>query len=588
MKNRQNTLKYVLLLLFIFSKIGVGQNDSLLFTHIKDLNIVNDQLNTWSVCWVDYNNDGWDDLFLPSYTETQKNLLYENNGDGTFTPKNSFAFIDNNGTAVAASWADYDNDGYNDVLISENIEIGNYLYKNQCDGVFQSIKNVNLTDEGINSHGVSWADFDNDGFLDALTLEYNEIGTTRLYKNIKGQNFVEFPANTLDIPNGIAIGATWSDVNNDGYLDLFVPYDGDANYLCINNQNGSFTPTQMDDNAKSVGCSFADFDNDGDMDLFVSNASDENNFLYKNDGEGNFTLINNSPIVQDKGHSHGSCWGDFNNDGWLDLYVSNDRNNEKFLYFNKGDGTFIKDTIELITLSENNSFGVACTDYDHDGDLDLYVANHSNENNFFFVNNGNQNTWVSFRLTGISSNRNAIGSKIRLKANINGQSYWQVREISSQTGGGAGSQNSLNAHFGLGDANKIDSLVIEWSAGTTQVFTNIPSQQYYHIKEFSTDLNAPLEPQYLKCPNDELELCAISIYPNPASEQLAILANLPLEENERIRLEIFDAKGALIHFDQSLDPNQINYINLHNFANGIYIANVQSPSKSVLKKFLKN
>ena len=577
----------VLLLLFIFQKVGANPSDSLLFSCSSNFNIAQDTFNTWSVCWIDYNNDGWDDLFIPTYSYKQPNTLYKNNQDGTFSIENNLSNIENPGNAVSASWADFNNDGYNDVLVSENIKEGNFLYQNQCDGTFKNIVGLDLTEKGINSHGTSWADYNIDGFLDALILEYNEVGNIRLFQNNRGLNFTELNDTSLKNQAGISIGATWADVNNDRYPDFFVPYNGSDNYLYINNQDNSFTAINMGDNAKSVGSSFADFDNDGDVDLFVANSSEEYNLLYTNDGKGNFTLVNDSPITEDRGHSHGSCWGDFDNDGWLDLYVTNDRNHEKFLYFNNGDGTFKKDTSEIIIAAKKNSFGVACSDYDKDGDLDLYISNHSNEKNFFFTNNTHKKNWIGFRLQGTQSNHNAIGSKVRIKATIDNKTFWQVREISSQTGGGAGSQNSLMIHFGLNDTTSIDSLIIEWISGTTQVFTDVEANQYYQIEEFKTSLFAPITPTYNDCPSDQITPSTSIVYPNPSINEINILANLSDDMDDIGNIEIFDTKGALVYLKNGIDLKYIHTVDLSNFTNGMYIAVIMSDQQTLTEKFIK-
>ncbi|MCP4704521.1 MAG: hypothetical protein GY865_07915, partial [candidate division Zixibacteria bacterium] len=174
------------------------------------------------------------------------------------------------------------------------------------------------------------------------------------------------------------------------------------------------------------------------------------------------------------------CAGDFDNDGDLDLFITSNPLN--FLWLNNNDGTFIKVASGDIVTDTAWSHGAACSDYDHDGDLDIYVANWSDDNNFLYQNIGNTNNWLNIKCVGIISNKSAIGSKVRLKAVINDSPTWLLREISTQTG--CWGQNSLDVHFGLGDATIIDSIKIEWPSGQiTDILTDVTPNQFITITE---------------------------------------------------------------------------------------------------------
>ena len=228
----------------------------------------------------------------------------------------------------------------------------------------------------------------------------------------------------------------------------------------------------------SAGSSWGDYDNDGDLDLFVANSG--NNFLYTNNGGGSFTAITTGPVVTDGGISFSGSWGDYDNDGDLDLFVANSGNN--FLYANNGDGSFTAITTGVVVTSGGTSFGSSWGDYDNDGDLDLFVANF-NQNNFLYANNGNANNWINLRLLGTHSNVSALGAKVHIKATLSGVEMWQLSEISGQTGGGYGGQNSLNAEFGLGDATIVDSIRIEWPRGIVWDTTNVAVNQFMTTTE---------------------------------------------------------------------------------------------------------
>ncbi|MBN1559814.1 VCBS repeat-containing protein, partial [candidate division KSB1 bacterium] len=207
-------------------------------------------------------------------------------------------------------------------------------------------------------------------------------------------------------------------------------------------------------------------------DLFVANLGDKN-FLYANNGDGTFTKISDGALVNDESDSPCGSWGDYDNDGDLDLFVVNLGINN-FLYANNGDGTFTKITEAIIVYDEECSNGCSWADYDNDGDLDLFVSNSGN--NFLYKNNGNSNNWINIQCVGTTSNTSAIGARVKVKANINGNPVWQLQEISGQTG--FGSQNSLNVEFGLGDATMIDSIRIEWPSGLAQDWLNIAANQF--------------------------------------------------------------------------------------------------------------
>lgn len=320
-----------------------------------------------------------------------------------------------------------------------------------------------------------------------LVSEYFSTKFNCLYKNNGDGSFTKINNGGIVNENTRSLGVSWADFDNDGDQDVLIAnYDNMANSLWVNEGNGSFSKYDQGslstDQANSTGSSWADYDNDGDLDLYVTNASLQNNHFYENNGDGTFTRIFTGDFVNDGGDSHGSVWGDLDNDGDLDLFVSNDRGGLKFLYINNGDGTFGTNTSEAVCSRAGNSFGSALSDIDRDGDLDLFVANHTDENNFLFLNNGNSNAWFELRLSGSNSNRSAIGARIKVKAVIGGQSVWQIREVSSQSGG-FGAQSSLIVHFGLGDASSIDSVIINWPSGYIQYITNQTINQYIELTE---------------------------------------------------------------------------------------------------------
>jgi uncharacterized membrane protein YeaQ/YmgE (transglycosylase-associated protein family) len=454
------------------------------FTEILAGNIVSDHGNTFSGSWGDYNNDGYLDLIAanggPSQNENE--FLYRNDGAGAFASITGTTVVTNVGYSFAAAWADYDNDGYLDLFIP-NLGQKNFLYHNNGDGTFTKITTGSIANDIGNSVASAWGDYDNDGFLD-LFVANRSSQKNFLYHNNGDGTFTRITTGILVTDVGNSEGCAWGDYDNDGYLDLFVANFGQRNFLYHNNGNGSFTKIATGnvatDVANSVCASWGDYNNDGYLDLFVSSYGG-NNLLYRNNQNGSFTRITTGRIVQDGGTSVGGTWGDYDNDGYLDLFVSNASGEQNFLYRNNGDGTFGRITTGRIATDGGDSIGCSWGDYDNDGFLDLFVANRSGQNNFLYHNDGNSNHWLRVQCIGTASNHAAIGAKIRIKATIAGTERWQLRQISG--GDGENNSDSLLAQFGLGDATVNDTVRVEWPSGAVQEFTNVAVNQTLKVRE---------------------------------------------------------------------------------------------------------
>ncbi|MFK7972315.1 MAG: FG-GAP-like repeat-containing protein [Bacteroidia bacterium] len=452
--------------------------------------IANNNLNHWGVAAVDYDKDGWVDLFFPGYDIAEENVLYYNDQTGNFVSTNAAPITADNGSFVSSTWADIDNDGDLDAFVTGNIRSQSRLYRNDGRGRFTALGGGELSSLDSYAHNAAWADYDRDGLVDLFVTNYMPTGYNLLFHNDgNGQFSIEKRAAAILSESSQSIGAVWADYDRDGDADLFVPNTEEGqNSLYRNDGSGNFTRMDQSlpslDYGNSIGASWGDYDNDGWQDLFVSNAANEANFFYRNNGDGTFAKIDTTSLTAERGNSTGSSWGDYNNDGWLDLFVSQDQGMPNRLFINDQQGDFRIDTLGPSTTGGYDDFAVANGDFDHDGDLDLAIAREGDDPDAVFYNNRGLGTnWISIYLEGTSSNLAAIGAEVRVKAVINGEVVWQTREISAQTGGGAGSQNEMMAHFGLGNAIGVDSVEIRWPSGYVQQLSGLSINNRHNLRE---------------------------------------------------------------------------------------------------------
>ena len=435
------------------------------FTKITTGLIATDGGDSSGCAWGDFDNDGFPDLFVGN--GGTKNFLYRNNGDGTFTKRTNAAPALDSG--FGGSWGDFNNDGWLDLFVANRAV--NYLYQNNGDGTFTRVTPF-AGAAGATSWSGSWGDYDRDGWLD-LFISNGGGNNNALFHNSGDGTFTKITAARIVGDGGVSIGAAWQDYDGDGWPDLFVANNGGNNFLYRNLRNGTFARVTAGriatDSQSAIVPDWGDYDNDGWPDLAVGCFG--RNLLYRNLGDGAFARQTNGPVVLDPQNSEIVQWIDYDNDGFLDLYSANDGGQNNTLYHNKGDGTFTKITAGILVNDGGKSAGCAWADYDNDGFLDLFVANwQGSRPNFLYRNNGNTNHWLKVKCVGSASNRAGIGAKVRVRATIRRTDMWQLREISGGTGFG---QTSLLAHFGLGDAEIADIVKIEWPSGAIQELRNV-------------------------------------------------------------------------------------------------------------------
>ncbi len=467
------------------------------FTRVTTGPVVSDSGYSRSVNFVDYDNDGYPDIYVGNGASNAGvnaiNFLYHNNRDGTFTQVLNDTIVTILASSDGTAWGDYDGDGFPDLFIATWRGQQNLLFHNEHGTGFTRVTGLSPTLPATWSDFAAWADYDNDGYLDLIvTVGFSSPLGNLLYHNNGDGTFTQVTSGPVVTDAVTGHGVAWGDYDNDGRLDLFVCNVGSPNALYHNLGGGQFekitTGAIATDIGPSIRACWGDYDNDGYLDLFVANTNGHMNFVYHNNGDGTFTKITTGPVVTNGGWSDAGAFADLDNDGNLDLFVTSGfhtTQDHNFLFMGKGDGTFVQDTSGPIATDTGWSVGFSFGDIDRDGDLDLVVAKclNQNEDNALYVNQGNSNHWINIQPIGSLGNHFGIGTRIRLKATIGGIPKWQIRETTSLTGAG---QNGPLAHFGLGDATTIDSLVLQFPSGKKRILTNVAVDQYLDVPECPT------------------------------------------------------------------------------------------------------
>jgi uncharacterized repeat protein (TIGR01451 family) len=482
-----------------------GTAEAQIFTKRTTGPLANDAEETGSGIWSDYDEDGDLDVFVvtggTSLTNPEgNNLLYRNNGDGTFTKILAIPGELSSGGGLSggkAIWIDVDNDGDEDLFLASNAGTDNVLFMNNGDGSFTR----NLTSAITNTAPVvtmAFADYDNDGNVD-LYIATNTGLTGELYRGTGGGNFTQITSGVIVSDATRARSCNWGDYDNDGYMDLLVTNVnfGEPNLLYKNNGNGTFTKITIADPEGpivapvaafqgSYGSNWIDYDNDGDLDLYRLNTFGHPTHFFDNDLNGSGVFINNTTLglIDVVSSNGGSKWGDIDNDGDLDLYVCDFATNS--LFINNGNGTFTENFTEIaVNDVVVESYGASFADADSDGDLDLLVTNAVGApKNYYYENNGNANHWVSVKGIGTISNTSAVGARVYVTAVIGGNPVTQMREIHSNIESVIAGANPLRTHFGLGDATIIDEIRVEWPAsGIIETFNNVAVDQFLKVEE---------------------------------------------------------------------------------------------------------
>lgn len=572
----------------------------------------------------DYNNDGFEDLYVTGGKTADR--LYKNNGDGTFTDVSSEAglFLTDNYYTTGVVTGDFNNDGWREIFVTTwfgqslvDPEARNLLFYNNGDGTFTEMGAFAGIVEGALSIGATLLDFDRDGLLDIYIINYIDesgfiyddegqtIGFAHqcypnfFYRNNGDLTFTEM-ATSLGIADaGCGLAVTGTDYNQDGLLDVYIANDfGEwlqPNSLFQNMNTDTFINVSAAASANigmyGMGIAVGDYDQDLDLDMYITNIG--RNVLLNNNGDGTYLDLTTETGVENTFSSDTTLsigWGtvflDYDHDTYEDLFVINgfvptppfiatSLIDPDKLYKNNGDATF-SDVSNLEGFNDDNrGRGLAYSDYDQDGDLDLFVniqkgsADANAQMRLYRNNTDNNYHWLQVKLTGVECNRDAFGSKVWVYLD----NQILVREISG--GSSHCSHHSSIAHFGLGLHSQIDSVKVDWLGGSPQVIHNPPVNQVLAITQ-GDDLTSTLQVADQK---------AVKLVPNPGKDfvYLHLDPTLQLEKS----VHVFDYTGRQVMHTTIAPQNQDHILNINDLAPGIYFVQISSGSQYFLKKLVK-
>lgn len=500
----------------------------------------------------DYDKDGWPDIFVVNGTTLEEfpkaqaptSHLFHNNQDGTFTDVTEKAGITATGWGQGACVGDYDNDGWDDLYVTYYGK--NLLYHNEGNGTFKEVGDfAGVAGSGKDwSSGCAFVDYDRDGKLDLMVANYVNFDLATapkpgeevscrwkgvpvmcgprglkpsqniLYHNTGKGRFedVSAKAGITKTQGHYCFSVSPLDYDNDGWPDIYVACDSTPSILYRNNHNGTFTDVAISAGAAlnedgreqaGMGSTVADYDRDGNLDIFKTNFSDDTSTLYHNNGNGTFT---DATFVAGLGlHTQYLGWGtmflDFDNDGWPDLLLVNghvypevdvnhlgsDYEEPPVLYRNTGSGTFedVSAAAGPAFKAKASSRGLAIGDLWNDGRMSAVITNMNGPISLFVNQQKSSNHWIAFKTVGTKSNRDGIGARIKVSAGKRSL----VDEVRS--GSSYNSSSDMRVHFGLGSVSKVDTVEIRWPSGLVEQFDSPKVDTINTVKEGAGVLVSP-------------------------------------------------------------------------------------------------
>jgi hypothetical protein len=494
------------------------------------------------IAWIDYDNDGFPDLFLVNGStfehwkrgDSPPSRLFHNNGDGTFTDVSANSGLHHTGWGMGVCAGDYDNDGRDDLYVT--YYGGNVLYHNDGQGRFSDVTAQAGVRGGGWGMGCAFGDLDNDGWLDLYVANYVDVDIARLGEPGSAPNCTYRGIDTFCGPRGLAggrdilfrnngdgtfadvtekagidpgqyygLGVVMGDYDQDGKLDIYVANDSTPSSLYRNNGDGTFTDVGPQagvaysgegQEQAGMGTDFGDYDNDGWLDLVKGNFSDDTKNLYHSNRDGTFSDVTYFAGLGDIGWlftTFGAKFLDYDNDGWKDIVLANGQTfpqmdryptgityaERNMLFHNLHDGRFQEVGLDAGPglAIKKVSRGLATADYDNDGDLEFLISNMNGTPDLIRHARKNPNHSILIKAEGVKSNRDGIGTKVRVIAG----GLTQYDEVHSS--GSYLSSSDRRLHFGLGAATRIDRLELTWPSGQEDVIANPPADHILVVRE---------------------------------------------------------------------------------------------------------
>ncbi len=449
---------------------GITFSDQTLEARVSDTGFGN------GPSFADYDGDGWPDLLVARFSRSQEALLYRNLGDGQFSLRPDA--LEDSPNALAGMFVDLQADGDLDIFLLKHFN-ANLFYENVEDS-FRTIPSPPGLIDTPRATSALFGDFDGDGEVD-LFLTHRTRGRNRLYSGILTDHGTDITDVTSTLQSGEdSWGATAFDYDGDGYRDLYVSNFGATNRLYRNLGDGTFRPSTeaagLQRPSKSRSAIAADFDNDSDLDLYVLNAAPETNTLYENRG-GQFVDITEAMRVGGDTSGEGGAWADLDNDGDLDLLVVDGES--AIVRRNDGDRfTDVSASAYPTTAGSAKHIGLAIADYDRDGDVDVFLA--SNDAGDVLLRNDTPATghWLEIELTSRDDGNSPLGTVLRARVETD-------RELTRDyvVGSSIGIVHGDLLHLGTGASETISELTIEWPSGLRQTLSNVDTDQVIRLEE---------------------------------------------------------------------------------------------------------
>ena len=463
-----------------------GREGSAIRFEIVDGPASSDRASTGGASWVDYDGDGDPDLFVTngySLTEPphgpQADRLYRNDG-GTLVPVEGSPLVADTAHSSGSAWADYDGDGDLDVFVATQRRQNDLLYVNEGGGTFRRVLASDPVEDGASGFGAEWVDIDGDDWLDLVVYNGGLAGQSTLlvYRNRAGafarDTLVAFARDTAAYG-----GAAWVDVEGDGDVDVYLPTlgapSGAREFLWINAGQGRFEERRLPTRhpLPSLSPAVGDLDGDGDFDIVVAGHEGGAARILWSDGAGAFEERLQAPTLDAGGDPSLPAIGDFDNDGDLDLVIAK-WGAASSLYANDGRGTFARVFGTPLSQAIHWASTIALADYDGDGLLDLYMGSwpypSGPEEENLLLRNATERAghWLAIRLVGSAPNTAAIGAVVAVEATIGGEARRLLRRVSSASTWR--SMDDLVQHVGLGDATVVDDVEVRWPDGMVERF----------------------------------------------------------------------------------------------------------------------